>query len=576
MRRFAALSELHVYQKVIIVFVAMMLPVFLMNLRMNMMGISFMKEGSDNSLLSNVNFYSSQLNDQISFVRMQQLQLLNDSDVQKLGFLANEPMYGYDHVQMITRVIESVATIRNSSDYIVNVGVMIESIGKTISTQSQVTQMPNVESELMSRYVEVHPGKPLYFYENRLFFIESSNNRKIIVYMELSVPHLRETLSRLVGQYDDSGALLTEGRYGNVVAVNAERAVTDRMHEEDALWEEAAGISSHNLKVADVHYRITNENVSALGMNMFVYFNQNEVAGPMKQLNLWIILLSVVSVAAIILFSFSVNLMIHKPLKRLIQAFKKLETDKLMPSLRNKKDNEFGYLYRNFDQMVEKLGQSIEENYEQKIALQHSELKQLQSQINPHFLYNSFFNLYMICKSGDADSGAILAQRLGSYYQFITRSGKDEVRLEEEYRHALDYCEIQSIRFSNRITVEASDIPESCAEWEVPRIIIQPIVENAFEHAFSSGARRGNVVMKALSDGNRLSIAVEDDGIGVSDERLAKLQEQLNNESRFSEKTGLINVCRRIRLKFGESSGVFLSRSALGGLKVEIVIEYRE
>jgi two-component system sensor histidine kinase YesM len=268
--------------------------------------------------------------------------------------------------------------------------------------------------------------------------------------------------------------------------------------------------------------------------------------------------------------------MIHKPRKRLIQAFKKVETDNLMPSMRNQRDNEFGYLYRNFDRMVEKLGQSIEENYKQKIALQHSELKQLQSQINPHFLYNSFFNLYMICKSGDADSGAILAQKLGSYYQFITRSGKDEVQLEEEYRHALDYCEIQSIRFSNRIAVEFSDVPASCAAWEVPRIIIQPLVENAFEHAFSDGARRGNVILKAVADGNRLSIAVEDDGIGVSDERLAELQEQLDNESRLSEKTGLINVCRRIRLKFGEGSGVTVSRSPMGGLKVEIVIDYRD
>lgn len=576
MRKFAALSELHVYQKVIIVFVAMMLPVFLMNLRMNMTGISFMKEGTDNSILSNVNFYSSQLNGQISFVRMQQLQLVNDSDVQKLGFLANEQMDSYDQIQRVARVSESVATIRNSSDYLLNVGVMIESIGKTISTQGRVTQMPNSESELISRYVQEHPGKPLYFHENRLFFIESANNGTIIVYMELSVPHLRETLSRLVGQYEDSGAVLTEGRYGSAIAVNAESPVTDRMQEEDELWEEAADISSHTLKVADAHYRITNAYVSALGMNLFIYMNQNEVAGPLKQLNLWLVLFSVVSVAVIILFSFSVNLMIHKPLKRLIQAFKKVEADNLMPSLRNQRYNEFGYLYRNFDRMVEKLGQSIEENYEQKIALQHSELKQLQSQINPHFLYNSFFNLYMICKSGDADSGAILAQKLGSYYQFITRSGKDEVQLEEEYRHALDYCEIQSIRFSNRIAVEVSDVPVSCAAWEVPRIIIQPLVENAFEHAFSSGARRGNVIMKAVADGNRLSIAVEDDGIGVSDERLTELQEQLDNESRYSEKTGLINVCRRIRLKFGEGSGVTASRSPMGGLKIEIVIEYRD
>nr|WP_240547958.1 histidine kinase [Paenibacillus lignilyticus] len=268
--------------------------------------------------------------------------------------------------------------------------------------------------------------------------------------------------------------------------------------------------------------------------------------------------------------------MIHRPLKRLIQAFKILETDNLNISIRPQGDIEFGYLYRSFDRMVDKLRGSIQENYEQKIALQHSELKQLQSQINPHFLYNSFFNIYMISRSGDAENAATLAQRLGSYYQFITRSGSDEVTLDLEYRHAVDYCDIQGIRFSNRITIEAAKLPEVCKPLLVPRLLIQPVVENAFEHAFEDGMRRGNVTVQVEYEEDRLCISVEDDGDTLTDEALELLHERLADVSASQEKTGLFNVCRRIRLKFGQRSGIFVSRSALGGLKADMIIHFNE
>lgn len=575
MRKYRKLAELHVYQKVIIVFVVLMAPVFLTNLWMNKSGMSFMKEGYANSILSNVNFYSSQLNDQIAFVRMQQLQLLGDSDVQRLGFLG-EQLSETEDILLVNRVAERVATIRNSSDYLLNVGISIKSIGKTISTQNRITSMPNPESELIARYIDNNPGQPLYYDDGRLFFIETSNNGNIIAFLELSITNLSETLNRLVGLYEDSGVLLANEKYGNVVSVNARQQVLDRLNVQGDHEYSNQAVESYLLKTDKQSYLITHTPVSSLGLTLFAYMNQDEVTGPLKKFNTWYVILSVISLTVVILFSFSVNLMIHKPLKKLIQAFKRLETDNLITSLRNQSDNEFGYLYRNFDRMVEKLGQSIEENYEQKMALQHSELKQLQSQINPHFLYNSFFNLYMICRSGDLEAATTLAQKLGSYYQFITRSGKDEVPLKAEYQHALDYCEIQSIRFSNRITVEASDISEACEAWEVPRIIIQPLVENAFEYAFTSVRRAGIVRVYTTLQDKRLSIVVEDDGQDVTEELIIDLQTKLTMDSPHSEKTGLVNVSRRVRLKFGEQSGVVVSRSSLGGLKAEIIIYYND
>ncbi|SFT03855.1 sensor histidine kinase [Paenibacillus sp. BC26] len=572
------LANLHVYQKVILIFILLIVPLLLINLRMNTTGAAFIKKEYTNSINSNVKFYSRQLNDQIAFIRNLQLQFLNDSDLQKLSFIGKR-LEGYEQFQLVNRVRERLLLIQNSSEFLVNSGVYVKSLEKTFSVRAGIRDLPNAEYEAIASYRESEQAQPVYSKSGRLYFIASSNNGRIVSYMEISKPKLEETLRRFVENYEDSGAALTNDDFTTTIAVKMDRDIFSQMQKQVAgtiAIPPDDPTRTDTLRLGNHKYLITSSDIQMLGMTIFTYINQNEVLGPIRTFNFWYIILSTVSVGVLVVFSFSVNVMIHRPLKRLIEAFKILETDNLNISIRPQGDIEFGYLYRSFDRMVDKLRGSIQENYEQKIALQHSELKQLQSQINPHFLYNSFFNIYMISRSGDAENAATLAQRLGSYYQFITRSGSDEVTLDQEYRHAVDYCDIQGIRFSNRITIEAAKLPEVCKPLLVPRLLIQPVVENAFEHAFEDGMRRGNVTVKVEYEEDTLCISVEDDGDTLTDEALELLHERLADVSASQEKTGLFNVCRRIRLKFGQRSGIFVSRSALGGLKADMIIHFNE
>lgn len=571
MNRLVKRPKLFVYQKIIVVFVALIIPVYLINLWMNTMGRDYIKDEYINSIKSNVKFYSAQLDDQISFIRNLQLQFLNDSNLQKLSFLA-DTLEGYEEVQLVNRIKEQLATIHYSSSYLVNVGVYMKAVGKTISTKNGLSGLPNTEFDMVSKLFSSNPKPSVYYEDGRLFFIEGANNNSIIVYMELSRAKLEETLNQLVKYYNDAGSLLVDDQFSYNISHKDEESIMkglmDSVPKEPTIDE----FDSYIHKIGNKSYRVTYNRISALGLTLFAYLNENEVIGPLKKFNVWFIVLPLLSIVVILIYSFSINVMMHRPLKKLMKAFNMLETDNLDVSIEPRGNDEFGYLYRSFNRMIEKLKQSILQNYEQKIALQRSELKQLQSQINPHFLYNSFFNIYMICNSGDSKSASILAQKLGSYYQFITRSGSDEVPLDQEYRHALDYCDIQSIRFSNRIQVNFAELPEKCKPFMVPRLIIQPVVENAFEHAFENGIQRGTVYISITFENNRLSIYVEDDGNAMTDESLHILKKKLINSSDIQEKTGLINVCQRIRLKYGDESGIFVSRSEYGGFKAEIVI----
>ncbi|CAM4137075.1 histidine kinase [Paenibacillus alkaliterrae] len=572
--KFIIRPKLLVYQKIIIVFTVLIIPVYLINLWMNIMGQTFIKNEFSNSNLSNVKFYARQLDDQISFIRNQHLQFLDDSNLQKLSFLG-ETLDGFEEVQLVNKVKERLATIQNSSDYIVNVGVYIKSYNRTLSTRGGITDIPNSEWDLIESLYNGELKQSLYYAAGRLFFIEPSNNSNIISYLELSKSKFEAALIQLVQYGNDSGVVLSDDPFAQHISIQYDPGVVQGISANMQNNEAKKDFDSFIVQNEEKSYRITYHRISSLGWTLYTYMDENQITKPLRSFNVWFIILSLVSIAIILVFSLSVNLMIHKPINKLIRAFKMLEMDQLHVSIKSKGGTEFGYLYRSFDSMVEKMKVYIQQNYEQKMALQHSELKQLQSQINPHFLYNSFFNIYMICKSGDAENASILAQKLGSYYQFITRSGSDDVLIEKEYRHALDYCDIQSIRFSNRIQVQFTDLPYKCKPLTVPRLIIQPVVENAFEHAFENGMQRGSVYISVSYENDTISICVEDDGSTMTDGMLQMLQDKLAHSSVIHEKTGLINVCSRLRLKYGEASGVFVSRSGFGGLKAKIVISYQ-
>ena len=136
-------------------------------------------------------------------------------------------------------------------------------------------------------------------------------------------------------------------------------------------------------------------------------------------------------------------------MKKLVSAFKRVETGELKFSIQHNASDEFQYLYTRFNAMLEYINNLIDQVYTQKIMSQKAELKQLQSQINPHFLFNSFFILQRMIQSEDKENAINFCGFLGQYFQYVTRNSIDEMPFYKEVQHARNYLEIQAIRFSN-------------------------------------------------------------------------------------------------------------------------------
>jgi two-component system sensor histidine kinase YesM len=308
-------------------------------------------------------------------------------------------------------------------------------------------------------------------------------------------------------------------------------------------------------------------------MDLVLYMPEEQILGPLDKYRTWFWILSVISLAVVFAFSYWIFRLIHFPLRKMVRAFRKVERGDLSLSIEHRNYDEFQYLYGQFNLMVSKLRHSIQEVYESRIMAQQSELKQLQSQINPHFLYNTYFMVHRMADAHDVENVAKATKYLGEYFQYITRNSSDEAPLAEEWNHTLAYLEIQQLRFHNRIEARVSDLPPDVGSaFRIPRLLLQPLVENAYSHGLKSIISGGIVAMSLEARANGvLAIAVEDNGEELTDERLSDLERKLNAEwDGRIEKTGLLNVHMRLLLKFGEGYGLKVSRSALGGLKAVI------
>lgn len=223
--------------------------------------------------------------------------------------------------------------------------------------------------------------------------------------------------------------------------------------------------------------------------------------------------------------------------------------------------------------MEDRIQDLIQEVYEQKELKQRAELKQLQEQINPHFLYNSLFSIRSKIYREEYESAEELTELLGRYFRYLTRNAQDYVELSQEVDHAYCYARIQASRFAARMEIRLAELPEEMQKLKVPRLIIQPLLENALEYGLGDKEENGLLAVSYEEKDGRFYIHLEDNG-SVTEEVLEKMRESLQKgANEKGEVTGMINIHRRLQLYYGGMAGLEIKRSVFGGTCVTICLE---
>lgn len=233
---------------------------------------------------------------------------------------------------------------------------------------------------------------------------------------------------------------------------------------------------------------------------------------------------------------------------------------------------EYRALFARFNSMNQQIQSLITDNYEHTIRLQRAQFKQLQAQINPHFLYNSFFLLRHMVRADNRLACEKFLGCLGRYFQYITDNDSDTATLEEEYNHACDYLGIQKMRFEDVLKLEIDPLPEELRAFPMLRLTLQPLFENVLAHSRWEDGEKRQIRLRIENDACDLRLRVEDNGSGLRDEDIARVSAMLGEQAAFSETSGLTNIHQRLVLHYGPQGRLEVSRSELGGFCAAIVI----
>jgi len=294
--------------------------------------------------------------------------------------------------------------------------------------------------------------------------------------------------------------------------------------------------------------------VGKMGWTVVGYVPVSQIVFGIMQVRNSMILIGVVCIVLALIVSTGISYQITKPIYKLISLIKRVETEDFQIQYDNPPRNEIGQLIRSFIRMSRRLDETIRNLYQAEIVRQESELQALKSQINPHFLFNTLETIKMKAEIDEADATVDMITALGKLVKTSLHAGNDFNIFREEREYLNNYFYIQDNRYASRFDMTI-DVEEELMEWYIPKLLIQPLVENAFYHGLEMKQGKGKLSVAIGREESHVKVVVTDDGLGMSPERLLRLRQSLDDgKQRLSQdekSIGLANVFARIGLYFG-------------------------
>jgi two-component system sensor histidine kinase YesM len=502
------------------VFLALMAAIYGIAFGMYQGGRKIAAREIEGSLKNRASFIMRTLEDEIAKIHQIQFEYLNDPDI-FYYINASEIMGRFSQFTAILNIKKQMDAVCSNRGYVKNAAVYIPHMNRVISARHGVDPIDGEWEEIVSAgadrslagFIYLNGGIYLRAAYPFMPVIPGAQPRYVLIF-ELSVENIRGFL-RDFTLYPQGGSVLSGSSGFTLVAGDDPPATGSR---------------------EESRFLVTEISSEYLNMSLQSYVPEELVYRNLKSYHSLFLAFSAIIIIVVILFFISSHELVNKPMARM-----------------------------------------IEQSYRSRLLAREAELRQLQAQINPHFLYNSFFTLYCMAKEEDYEHMTDFLSYLSDYYRYITPNTLEDVPLGDEKSHAQRYAQIQLLRFKRRIKVEFGELPEACAGIRVPRLILQPLLENAFSHGLKDVPSGGFLRTEFLPGAGVLLIRVADNGRGIGREELEditkKLQEaesgEVSGETDFS---GLVTIHKKLHLKFGPPYGLRIVPEDSGGVIQEILL----
>lgn len=279
-------------------------------------------------------------------------------------------------------------------------------------------------------------------------------------------------------------------------------------------------------------------------------------------------ILAIMLVLAVIVI-FVLSKLITKPVRSLVVAMSEFEQNAIEFKYQPVKSfSEFNQLTHSFEHMVGQIQSLMEQVKREEITLRKTELKALQAQINPHFLYNTLDSIQWMCEQDNTKDAVVMVGALAQLFRISISKGYELITIEKELQHAQSYLLIQSYRYRDQFTykfvVEPEVLPYLCN-----KITIQPIIENAIYHGISRMVDKGEITIEVYFDNDDVVFIISDNGVGMTSKQVENI---LKKELTDSKGIGVKNVNDRIKIYFGNNYGITVSSELDVGTVITIRI----
>lgn len=439
------------------------------------------------------------------------------------------------------------------------------------STQEKIASSENLET-IWPLIKEKGRGwhfidQSLYFFLDYPYYVEGKNKQaEYTVVVKLKDRYMREILEKISPKASTSSFYLTEEK--KVISYQTIQKTLLKKVEQEAKKGESATIFYNKNELINM-MRIPKINTYLISST-----DTGEWARHLNNFN-WIFLIGLFSVLIYGIFLiYKFNEDIVRQIETLSSSLGKAIRGDYKTRIEMLPENEFGLLFENFNEMTSNTQMLISSLKKENELRKSAEIKQMQAQINPHFLYNNFSYIVSMAHN-NPDAVEEMALYLAEYYQAVTDSTHQTVTVESEMKMIDAYLHIMCLR---KDIIFSIHVDEELQKKEIVPLIFQPLVENAIEHGIEARQGANQICIKGRKQGEGWNVAILDDGFGLSEERIAQLYKQIHAPvpPELHSGVGLWNVNQRLINMFGVESALKFSVNKWGGTTVQFTLHYPE
>lgn len=316
--------------------------------------------------------------------------------------------------------------------------------------------------------------------------------------------------------------------------------------------------ASVSVDIEGGRYYLQSKVSQAFGWQVVGVFPASEVLHDMTT-TAYVMAISLLgALLSIAILSYVLSNTITKPLSKLQRLMEQAEAGDFSVRFNSRYTDEVGSLGDSFNHMLQQIEQLVQQVYTEQKNKRNAEMRILQEQIKPHFLYNTLDTISWLSRENGAEDVVLLVDALTSMFRVGLSKGRESITIKEEICHVSSYLCIQQIRYSTKLSYEIH-VPEELENYMVPKLILQPLVENAIYHGIKRKREKGLITVNVTLEDEVLAFQVRDTGPGIAEGKLKTLQSQLQNRSRTEESGfGLFYVNEQVKLSCGAAYGVVL------------------